>query len=307
MSQIPKVEIVRNKVLITGANGQLGRALISEFSCAYEVVGITRKDADITDQTEISRVISRHKPQFVLHTAAFTNVDRCEIEPEKAALVNSVGTENVALACRSANAKLVYYSTDYVFDGTKSRPYIETDRTNPVNVYGRSKLGGENKCLSSWADTVIIRIGWIHSENGANFVRKILAAAKRKVVTAKATGERPCLKVVSDQIGTPTLTKDIAMQTRRLIESNVSGIYHVASSPEVSRFEFAREVLAAMLPEVAVEPCGSDDHPPTAKRPPRSSLSCEKLESENLSVMRPWKESLDEFLKLHGKQLLNEI
>ena len=298
---------MHHKVLITGANGQLGRALVSEFSNAYEVVGITRKDADITDKTEISRVISRHRPQYVLHTAAFTNVDRCEIEPEKATLVNSVAAENVALVCKSLNAKLVYFSTDYVFDGTKSRPYIETDRTNPVNVYGHTKLNGESKCLSSWADSIIIRIGWIYSENGANFVRKILAAAKRKVKTAKATGEKPILKVISGQIGTPTLTKDIATQTHKLIERNVSGIYHVASSPEVSRFEFAREVLAAMLPEVAVEPCGSDDHPPKAKRPPRSSLSCEKLKSENLSVMRPWKESLDEFLKLYGKQLLNEI
>jgi len=298
---------VCNKVLVTGADGQLGRALVSEFSKAYELVGITRKDADITNQTEISRVISRHKPQYVLHTAAFTNVDRCEIEPEKAALVNSVGTENVALACKSANAKLVYYSTDYVFDGTKSRPYIETDRTNPVNVYGRSKLDGENKCLSSWADTVIIRIGWIYSEIGANFVRNILAAAKRKIETAIATGEKPCLKVVTDQIGTPTLTKDIATQTQKLIEKNVSRIYHFASYPEISRFEFARVILAAMLPEVTVEPCGSDEHPEGAKRPLRSSLSCEKLESENMSVMRPWKESIDEFLKLHGKQLLNEI
>ena len=307
MSQMPQVQMVHHKVLVTGANGQLGRALVTEFSEVYEVVGITRKDADITDKTEISRVISRHRPRYVLHTAAFTNVDRCEIEPAKAALVNSAGTENVALACKSVNAKLIYFSTDYVFDGTKSRAYIETDRTNPVNVYGRSKLDGESKCLSSWADTIIIRIGWIYSETGSNFLKKILAAAKRKVETAKATGEKPVLKVVTDQIGTPTCAKDIATQTRKLIEKNVSGIYHMASYPEVSRFEFARAILAAMLPEVTIEPGGSDEHPAEAKRPPRSSLSCEKLESENFSMMRPWKESLDEFLKLHGKQLLNEI
>lgn len=304
---MPQVQIVPYKVLVTGANGQLGRALVSEFSKTYEVVGITRKDADITDRIEISSVINNHRPRYVLHTAAFTNVDRCEIEPKKAALVNSVGTENVDLACKSVNAKLVYFSTDYVFDGTKSSSYIETDRTNPINVYGRSKLDGESKCLSSWADTVIIRIGWIYSENGANFLKKILTAAKRKVETAKATGEKPILKVVTDQIGTPTCAKDIAKQTQKLVESNVSGIYHVASGSEVSRFEFARKVLATMLPEVTVELCGSDEHPAKAKRPPRSSLSCEKLELENLSMMRPWKESLDEFLKLNGEQLLNEI
>ena len=296
-----------HKVLVTGANGQLGRALVSEFARSYEVVGITRKDADITDKTEINRVISEHKPQFVLHAAAFTNVDRCELEPDKANLVNSKGTENVASACKSVNAKLVYYSTDYVFDGTKSSPYIETDRTNPINIYGRSKLNGESKCLLSWANTIIIRIGWLYSESGANFVRKILAAARRKVETAKAIGEKPCLKVVTDQIGTPSWTKDIAAQTRKFLDSNVSGIYHVASYPEVSRFEFARAILAAMLPEVIVESCSSDERPTEAKRPLRSSLSCEKLDSENLSMMRHWKESLDEFLKLHGKQLLNEI
>ncbi|MCH7947840.1 MAG: dTDP-4-dehydrorhamnose reductase [candidate division Zixibacteria bacterium] len=296
-----------NKVLVTGANGQLGRALVSEFSDKYEVVGITRKDADITDKIEISRVISSHRPRYVLHTAAFTNVDRCETEPEKAALVNSTGTENVALACKAVNAKLVYFSTDYVFDGAKSSSYIETDRTNPINIYGRSKLDGESKCLTSWADTVIIRIGWIYSENGSNFLKKILAAAKRKAETARAAGEKPALKVVDDQIGTPTWTKDIAMQMQKLIERNVSGVYHVASNPEVSRFEFAREILTTMLPEVTVEPCSSSEYNTEAKRPLRSSLSCEKLKSENLSVMRPWQESLEEFLKLHGKQLLNEI
>ena len=121
------------------ADGQLGRVIVTEFSETYEVIRITRNDADITDITEIKRVISRHRPQFVLHTAAFTNVDRCEIEQKKAAMVNSIGAENVALACKSLNAKLVYFSTDYVFDGTKSRPYLEIDRTNPVNVYGRSR------------------------------------------------------------------------------------------------------------------------------------------------------------------------
>ena len=296
-----------NKVLVTGANGQLGRALVSEFSDKYEVVGITRKDADITDKIEISRVISSHRPRYVLHTAAFTNVDRCETEPEKAALVNSTGTENVALTCKAVNAKLVYFSTDYVFDGAKSSSYIETDRTNPINIYGRSKLDGESKCLASWADTVIIRIGWIYSKNGSNFLKKILAAAKRKTETARAAGEKPCLKVVSDQIGTPTWTKDIAMQIQKLIERNVSGVYHVASGPEVSRFEFAREILTMMLPDVTIEPCSSSEFETEAKRPLRSSLSCEKLKSENLSVMRPWQESLEEFLKLHGKQLLNEI
>ena len=299
--------MVPNKVLVTGANGQLGRTLVSEFSEKYEVVGLTRKDADITDKIEISRVISSHRPQYVLHTAAFTNVDRCEIEAEKAALVNSTGTENVALACKSVNAKLVYFSTDYVFDGTKSSSYIETDRTNPVNVYGSSKLDGESKCLASWADTVIIRIGWIYSENGSNFLKKILAAAKRKAETARAAGEKPVLKVVDDQIGTPTWTKDIAMQMQKLIERNVSGVYHVASNSEVSRFEFARAILTTMLPDVTVEPCSSSEYNTEAKRALRSSLSCEKLKSENLSVMRPWQESLDEFLKLHGKQLLNEI
>ncbi len=307
MSQMSQVQMVRHKVLVTGANGQLGRALVREFSISHEVVGITKKDADITDNTEISKIISRHRPQYVLHTAAFTNVDRCELEPDKANLVNSKGTENVASACKSVNAKLVYYSTDYVFDGKKNSPYIETDRTNPINVYGQSKLNGESKCLSSWADTVIIRIGWLYSESGANFVRKILAAAKRKVESAKATGEKPSLKVVDDQIGTPTCAKDVATQTQKLIERNVSGIYHIASYPEVSRFEFARAILATMLPEVTVESCNSDDHPTGAKRPLRSSLSSDKLESENLSMMRHWKESLDEFLKLHGKQLLNEI
>ena len=304
---MPQVQIVHYKILVTGASGQLGQALVSEFSKGYEVIGITRKDADITDRIEISSVINNHRPRYVLHTAAFTNVDRCEIEPVKAASVNSAGSENVALACKSVNAKLVYFSTDYVFDGTKSRAYLETDRSNPINVYGRSKLDGESKCLSSWADTIIIRIGWIYSETGSNFLKKILAIAKRRAESAKATGEKPCLKVVTDQIGTPTCAKDIAIQTKRLIEKNVSGIYHVASGPEVSRFDFAREVLATMLPEVIVEPCGSDEHPAKAKRPSRSSLSCEKLELENLSMMRPWKESLDEFLKLHGKQLLNEI
>ena len=304
---MPKVQIVLRKVLVTGAHGQLGRALVSEFSAGYEVVGIARKDADITDKTEINKIISRHRPQYVLHTAAFTNVDRCEIEPDKANLVNSTGTENVALACKSVNAKLVYYSTDYVFDGTKSSPYIETDRTNPINIYGRSKLDGESKCLSSWADSVIIRIGWIYSERGANFVRKILAAAKRKVESVKVTGEKPSLKVVADQIGTPTWTKDIAMQTRKFLDSNVSGIYHAASYPEISRFEFARVILATMLPEVTVESCDSDEHPTKAKRPLRSSLLCDKLESENLCLMRHRKESLDEFLKLYGNQLLDEI
>jgi len=289
---------VKIKLLVTGSTGQLGSEFCRQLKDGFNIIGITRNDADISDLARITKVINQHEPDCVIHTAAFTDVDACEIDSSKGMEINAAGAGNVALAAQKCGAEIVYFSTDYVFDGAKNSAYVESDAPNPISEYGRSKRAGELATMKFNKNWTIIRCGWIYGDHGKNFVKSILTSAKKC---------KSPLRVVSDQIGSPTWTKDVVEQTARIIEAKQRGLFHVAPRGEVSRFEFAKLILEKLMPGVKVEPCTAIEYPRPARRPARSSLTSEKLGKLGIDVIRPQAEALEEFLNEYGEQLLNEI
>ncbi len=287
-----------DKLLVTGANGQLGTEFCRQLAGIYKVCEMTRKDADITDLKHISKVINRHKPDYVIHTAAFTDVDGCELDGIKAMAVNAIGAKNVALAARKIGAKIIYFSTDYVFDGAKTSAYVESDLANPISEYGRSKYAGELAIIEASDDWTIVRIGWIYGDHGKNFIKSILAASTKTIGP---------IQVVIDQFGSPTWTKDIVFQTARLIEAKQTGLYHVASKGEISRYDFARIILTRFMPRAKLEACATGDFPRPAPRPARSTLKSERLDKLGIDIMPRFEQSLSEFLEQYGEKLINEI
>jgi dTDP-4-dehydrorhamnose reductase len=300
---------MRRRVLITGSSGMLGIDLCKELGKDYEVWGMDIIDrhssfvvhfvkADITDKEETIKAIVKAKPDIVIHAAAYTDVDGCELDGKKAFRINSLGTKNVALACRKAGATLVYISTDFVFNGKKTRPYIETDRPEPLSVYGESKLKGEMAVKSSLKNYFIIRTSWLYGANGKNFVDTIAAKAK----TEKA------LKVVDDQAGSPTYTKDLAKALHALIDkcsdrgSRISdfGVYHISNSGEVSWYRYAKEILRITGSKTKVIPISSQELSRPAERPAMSVLDNSKFVKFTGYRMRPWRAALKEYLVYKG-------
>ena len=260
-----------SNILILGANGMLGRDLAAAFPDA-RLCG--HKDLDITDEAAVKAYILAMKPDLVINAAAYTNVDGCEDDRETAFAVNGDAPGYIAAACREVGAVLVHYSTDYVFDGSKTE-YVESDEPNPVNVYGTSKLRGEQNIARNMDDYRIIRTSWLFGRHGKNFVEAI-----RQLSWTNET-----VRVVTDQVGKPTYTVDLARKTVEIAECP-SGIYHVTNDGVCSWYEFAR----AFAPNVV--PCTSDEFPRKAKRPAYSVLVNTKT-----GPMRPWKEALENYLR----------
>lgn len=260
-----------SNVLILGANGMLGHDLAAVFPGA-RLCG--HKDLDITNEAAVKAYILALKPDLVINAAAYTNVDGCEDDPETAFAVNGDAPGYIAAACREVGAVLVHYSTDYVFDGTKTE-YVESDEPNPINVYGASKLRGEQKIAQNMDDYRIIRTSWLFGRHGKNFVETIRHLSQ--------TNET--VRVVTDQVGKPTYTADLAHKTAEIAECP-PGIYHMTNDGVCSWYEFAR----AFAPNVV--PCSSSEFPRKAKRPAYSVLVNTKT-----SPMRPWKEALEDYLR----------
>lgn len=276
----------------------MGMEFCSFKSDCFEFVGVGRKEADIRDYKQVIKMVKMHEPELIIHTAAMTDVDACEKEQNLAMEINCSGTRNVALAAQKSHAAIIYFSTDYVFDGTKSSAYVESDATNPISHYGYSKLVGEKVIMEFHGNWTIIRCGWIYSQYGKNFVKSILSAAKKS--------KKP-LKVVNDQRGSPTWTKEIVSQTLKIVESGQNGLFHAAAQGEISRFDFAKLFLKRLNQSATIEPCTSKEYPLPAKRPTRSTLASERLNSLGIGLMRPIETALNEFLDLYGDQLLNEV
>ena len=282
------------KVLVTGAKGQLGYDLVEVLGSAYRVVPASRVDFDITDVKATMEFIKEVEPDIVIHAAAFTDVDACESLPDKAFRVNALGARNVAIAAREVGAKLFYISTDYVFDGTKKGPYIEIDSPNPINVYGKSKLLGEQLVKEQLNRFFIIRIAWLYGPKGKNFVKTMLNLAQ----------EKEELQVVNDQRGTPTYTKDLARQIMELIPTELYGTYHCTNQGSCTWYEFALEIFRQAGLGVKVKPVTSEEFPRPAKRPKNSVLENYMLKLEGLDIMPPWEESLEKFMKAIKKEVL---
>lgn len=219
------------RLVITGSGGQLGRSL-QELLKGDELLLVDLPEYDVT-QPDIIGAIERFRPHVVIHTAAMTDVDGCELNPEGAYSVNALGTRNVAVACQRCDAPLLYVSTDYVFDGTKVGPYLEFDEPNPINVYGRSKLGGEFLVRDLLSRFYIVRTAWLYARGGENFVSKIVELADQSEE----------LSVVTNEVGSPTYAPDLAQAILRLIEHPLYGIYHLVNEGSCSRYEFARRIL----------------------------------------------------------------
>lgn len=263
------------KVLLTGSKGQLGRCFQDRLPAGWEILATDTDELDITDLNVVKAVVEKYQPNIIVNAAAYTAVDKAETEPELAALINVTGPKNLALAANDVGARLVHVSTDYVFDGTSTTPYIETDVTNPLGVYGQTKLDGEIAVSAVQPEAIIIRTAWVFSEYGNNFVKTMLRLAK----------ERDTLSIVSDQRGCPTYAGDIAQAIIDLVEKNAEGgVYHFCGDKQVSWNEFADDIFskAILLKKIAnlpiVNPIPSQQYPTPAKRPAFSTLNTHKIE-----------------------------
>lgn len=292
--------------LVTGCRGQLGRDLMDLLATEHTVQGVDVEECDITDTSAVRKTISEINPTVVLHTAAYTDVDGCEAHREQAMLVNSEGTGNVAVACRNLGARLVYYSTDYVFDGTNDRPYNESDRADPITVYGQSKLQGERAVEAVLDEYIILRIAWVYGRHGKNFVKTMIGLGQKQIADKKAGTETTPLRIVDDQVGNPCWTMDIARQTRVVLAGDANGLYHATSEGETTWYGLARAIFATLGMDVEIQPCTSAEFVRPAPRPNRSTLDNSRLMAAGLSVMRPWRTALESFLHEEGKELISE-
>ncbi len=254
----------KTRVLVTGARGMLGRDVVDVFrSYRHEVVDLGRQNLDVTDLEGVMRALQVERPNVVVNCAAYTDVDRAESEPHIAYLVNALGARHLALASRAIGADLVQISTDYVFDGRKQSPYYIWDATAPLNVYGKSKALGEEYVRSLNSRHYIVRTSWLFGRRGPNFVDAILALSMKQSV----------LRVVTDQRGCPTFTRDLARALIRLIQTGAYGTYHITNQGGVTRYEFARGVLHLASQRCSLEPISTDDLPRPARRPVNSELA----------------------------------
>jgi dTDP-4-dehydrorhamnose reductase len=292
------------KILLTGCKGQLGSDLRDGLSPKYDIKGIDIDDFDLRDNAKLSDCIKSFKPDIVIHPAAYADVDGCESNIKLAMESNAYVTKNIASMCSDIGARLIFYSTDYVFDGNKSTPYIETDTPCPLTVYGQSKLMAEQHIVEFIEKYCILRIAWLYGAKGKNFPKTIIKAGlnqlsdKQKGIPAKP------LTVVNDQIGNPTWTRDVVKQTEIMIENDLNGIFHSTAEGEISWYQFAREIFEYLKLDVEINPCTTEEFPRPAKRPPHSSLENKRLKDLNLNSMRHYKLMLNEFLDSNRGDLL---
>ncbi len=284
------------KILIVGHKGMLGDEMLSAARTAgHEVTGIDFPDIDITRPESVRACLREGRPDTVINCAAFTAVDACETEPRKAFAVNAEGAGNLALAAKEVRSIFVHYSTDYVFDGTARVPYVETDPTGPASVYGRSKLEGERLASMNNARSFIIRIAWLYGMTGNNFVKSIRNLAQKN----EATGAH--LRVVNDQIGSPTCTLDVCNQTLCLLETGHFGLYHATSEGQCSWYDFAREIVRAAGSPAVVDPCTTAELTRPAPRPAWSVLENAALKRLGLNRMPHWKDAFSAFTKVEAQ------
>jgi dTDP-4-dehydrorhamnose reductase len=288
------------RILVIGSNGMLGKDLMGILPSSFpneEVVGWDIEDIDIQKEEETLIKIEKLRPSIVIHVAAYTDVDGCELDVEKAFSVNAEGTKHIALAASRCRAKVIYLSTDYVFDGNKREPYLESDPPSPLNVYGHSKWKGEQYIQERLKSALIIRTQWLYGRYGKNFVTSILRQAREKKV----------LSIVNDQIGSPTYTADVAKAISVLIRCGVHGIFHVANSDLCTWYTFGQAILKLSgINRVKVIPISSKESGRLAVRPSYSVLSCQKLKKETGLSLRPWSEALKDYLTTYHLEISQE-
>jgi len=293
------------KILLLGHKGMLGSDLLKKLSADHEVTGMDKEEIDIVSAKDCKNAVLEVNPEIVINAAAFTNVDSCETARDACFAVNAEAVKNICEACRGRNIKIIHFSTDYVFDGTATKPYEGNDKCNPISAYGASKLAGERYLQTLSDNYLLIRTSWLYGVNGKNFVRTILEKANAKnfiqdtMAKAGALQEHPAiLTVVDDQIGSPTYTKDLAAAVDLLISQNQSGIFHVTNRGHCSWYEFAVRILKeAGVDNVEVKPIKTSQLQRPAMRPAYSVLSLQKFITLTGKTPQPWQLALQDYLK----------
>ena len=280
------------KILVTGANGQLGQCLqkISSQFEEFEFIFTDSETLDITNKEEVNDFFWQNAPDFCINAAAYTAVDLAETDIEKAFLVNADGTENLAEACAENNAQFIHVSTDYVFDGENNLPYTEEDFTNPLGVYGASKLAGDELALEVNPCSVILRTSWVYSEFGKNFVKTML--------NLFATKEE--LSIVADQFGQPTNANDLAEAIMKIIKSEkiTPGIFNFSNLGRISWFDFAEKIAELSDAKIKLNAIETSQYPTPAKRPKNSVLDLDKISKTYAVPLKPWEESLEDCVQI---------
>ncbi|EOF9234339.1 MULTISPECIES: dTDP-4-dehydrorhamnose reductase [Klebsiella pneumoniae complex] len=277
------------KILLTGSNGQLGSCFQDRVPSHWDILPTDSDTLDITNKDAVISIVDKFKPDVIVNAAAYTAVDKAEQDYELARLVNEVGPQNLAYAARLNGIRLVHVSTDYVFDGTSNEPYVESDPTNPLGVYGTTKLAGEKCVLETLEDSIILRTAWVFSEYGNNFVKTMLRIAK----------DNSTIKVVNDQIGCPTYAGDIALAIIELINFNsVGGIYHYCGGKNISWCGFASKIFeyaqksGVLINVPIVIGISTSEYPTPVKRPSYSVLNTSKIEKIGV-LPSDWESALE--------------
>lgn len=280
------------KIAIIGSNGQLGSDLMECFSQKNDVYGLTHQHIEVDDETSVRKVLFELEPEIVINTTAYHNVPICENNPEISYKVNAIGALNLAKVCTEIKSTLVHYSTDYVFDGLKGSPYVEEDNPHPLNIYAASKLAGESLVRNYAEKHYIIRISGIYGKipcraKGGNFISNIVKASKEKTE----------IKVVTDEILTPTPTTEIASNTELLVNSCSYGTYHMTCEGQCSWYEFTRAIFKELDIKTNLQPCKSTDFPIKVRRPMYTVLDNYNLKKSGINIMPYWEQALIKFLR----------
>ena len=276
------------KILITGSDGMLGHDLADVLKGKHELILTTSKTLDITDKDHVIDFVSSQKPDMLINAAAYTDVDGCEKNQELAYSVNGEGVRNLAMACKKIGCRLVHISTDYVFSGENTRPWVEDDETGPISVYGKSKLEGEKAICEILDKYFILRTAWLYGVNGRNFPKTMLELAENH---SKIT-------VVYDEVGTPTYTLDLAQAISKLIETDCYGIYHLTNSGSCSWCEFARYIFEIAGADIEVVPVTADEFARPAPRPSYSVLENRNWVENGFEPLRNYTEAIKEYIEL---------
>jgi dTDP-4-dehydrorhamnose reductase len=287
-------------ILITGGYGQLGMDCAQVLGPDHAVTSVDIDTVDITDPAQVNAICRKVNPAVIINCAAYTHVDQCETDVAAARAVNAEAPGHLAVWARQYGATLIHISTDYVFDGKKPlpTPYLESDPTGPVSVYGRTKLDGERAVAAAGCRFIILRTAWLYGFHGRNFLKTML---KKALSVPDAT-----LKVVNDQFGSPTWSYRLALQIRRLIGTDASGIYHASAEGYGTWFDLASSFLEKMGAPHRILPCVTADYPTPAVRPKNAILENNRLEKEELNIMRDWRHDLDEYIATFGDRLRAE-